>query len=57
MELKFYDEEGPMIVAIQGDEVDFVEHFSVSGGQALLTDPNVQVISVETCDASRASHA
>ena len=48
MELKFYDEEGPMIVAIQGDEVDFVEHFSVSGGQALLTDPNVQVISVET---------
>ena len=48
MELKFYDEEGPMIVAIQGDEVDFVEHFSVSGGQALLTDPNVQVIAIRT---------
>lgn len=48
MELKFYDEEGPMIVAIQGDEVDFVEHFSVSGGKALLSDSNVQVISVET---------
>jgi peptide/nickel transport system substrate-binding protein len=47
-ELKFYDEEGPMIVAIQGDEVDFVEHFSVSGGQALLTDPNVQVTAIRT---------
>jgi peptide/nickel transport system substrate-binding protein len=45
-ELKFYDEEAPMILAIQGDEVDFVEHFSVSGGQALLTDPNVQVIAI-----------
>ena len=48
MELKFYDEEGPMILALQGDEVDFVEHFSVSGGQALLTDPNVQVIAIRT---------
>jgi peptide/nickel transport system substrate-binding protein len=47
-DLKFYDEEGPMILAIQGDEVDFVEHFSVSGGQALLTDPNVQVIAIRT---------
>ena len=37
-----------MILAIQGDEVDFVEHFSVSGGQALLTDPNVQVIAIRT---------
>ena len=46
-ELKFYDEEGPMIVAFQGDEVDFVEHFSVSGGQALLSDPNAQVIAIE----------
>ena len=46
-ELKFYDEEGPMIVAFQGDEVDFVEHFSVSGGQALLSDPNAQVIAVK----------
>jgi peptide/nickel transport system substrate-binding protein len=47
MELKFYDEEGPMIVALQGGEVDFVEHFSVSGGKALLDDPNVNVIAVK----------
>ena len=46
-ELKFYAEEGPMIVAFQGNEVDFVEHFSVSGGQALLSDPNAQVIAVK----------
>ena len=48
MELTFYDDEAPMVLAIQGDEVDFVEHFSVSGGKALLSDSNVQVISVET---------
>jgi len=48
MELKFYDDEAPMVLAIQGSEVDFVEHFSVAGGKALLSDPNVQVISVET---------
>jgi peptide/nickel transport system substrate-binding protein len=48
MELKFYDEEGPMVTALQGDEVDFVEHFSVSGGSALLNDPNVQVIAIRT---------
>jgi peptide/nickel transport system substrate-binding protein len=47
MELKFYDEEGPMILGLQGDEVDFVEHFSVSGGKALLNDPNVNVIAIK----------
>jgi peptide/nickel transport system substrate-binding protein len=48
MELKFYDEEAPMVLALQGGEVDFVEHFSVSGGKALLSDPNVQVIAIRT---------
>ncbi len=36
-----------MIIALQGDEVDFVEHFSVSGGKALLGDDNIQVIAVK----------
>jgi peptide/nickel transport system substrate-binding protein len=48
MELKFYDEEAPMVLALQGGEVDFVEHFSVSGGKALLSDQNVQVIAIRT---------
>ena len=47
LDIKFYDEEGPMVLALQGDEVDFLEHFSVSGGKALLDDPNVQVIAVK----------
>ena len=47
LDIKFYDEEAPMILALQGDEVDFVEHFSVAGGKALLDDPNVQVIAVK----------
>ena len=48
MELKLYDDEPPMVLAIQGGEVDFIEHFSVSGGKALLDDPNVQVIAIHT---------
>lgn len=47
VDIKFYDEEAPMILALQGDEVDFVEHFSVSGGAPLLSDENVQVIAVK----------
>jgi peptide/nickel transport system substrate-binding protein len=48
VEVTFYAEEAPMIVAIQGDEVDFVEHFSVAGGEALLNNPDVQVIAIST---------
>ena len=48
VEVKFYAEEAPMIVALQGDEVDFVEHFSVAGGAALLDNPDVQVIAIST---------
>jgi peptide/nickel transport system substrate-binding protein len=48
IEVKFYAEEGPMVVAFQGDEVDFVEHFSVAGGKALLDNPDVQVIGIQT---------
>jgi peptide/nickel transport system substrate-binding protein len=47
IDIRFYDEEAPMILALQGDQVDFVEHFSVSGGKALLTDENVNVIAVK----------
>ena len=48
VEVKFYAEEAPMIVALQGDEVDFLEHFSVAGGAALLDNPDVQVIAIQT---------
>ena len=47
IDIRFYDEEAPMILGLQGDEVDFVEHFSVSGGAPLLGDENVQVIAVK----------
>ena len=48
VEVKFYADEAPMIVALQGDEVDFLEHFSVAGGAALLDNPDVQVIGIST---------
>jgi peptide/nickel transport system substrate-binding protein len=42
-EIKFYAEEQPRVLAVQGNEVDIIAHFSVSGGQALLNDPSVDV--------------
>ncbi len=48
IEVKFYAEEPAMVVGLQGDEVDFVEHFSVAGGKALLDNPDVQVIAIST---------
>jgi peptide/nickel transport system substrate-binding protein len=48
VEVRFYAEEPAMIVALQGDEVDFVEHFSVAGGKALLDNPDFQVIAIST---------
>jgi peptide/nickel transport system substrate-binding protein len=48
VEVKFYAEEPAMVVALQGDEVDFLEHFSVAGGKALLDNPDVQVIAIST---------
>jgi peptide/nickel transport system substrate-binding protein len=42
-EIKFYAEEQPRVLAFQGNQVDIIAHFSVSGGQALLTDPSAAI--------------
>ena len=43
-ELRFYGKEPAQIVAVQSGEVDSLSHFSATGGRALLTDANIQVI-------------
>ena len=43
-ELKFFADEQAAVLALQGDQVDIISHFSVSGGQALLDNPDIQVI-------------
>jgi peptide/nickel transport system substrate-binding protein len=45
-EVRFYGEEQARVLALQGGEVDILSNFSVAGGQALLTDPNITVIEV-----------
>jgi peptide/nickel transport system substrate-binding protein len=45
-ELRFYPEEQARVLALQGNEVDLVSNFSVAGGKALLTDPNVTVVEI-----------
>jgi peptide/nickel transport system substrate-binding protein len=47
-EIKFYPEEQARVLALQGGEVDLVSSFSISGGQALLTDPNLTIIESRT---------
>ena len=45
-EVRFYPEEQARVIGLQGDEVDLLSNFSVAGGRALLSDPNVTVIEV-----------
>jgi peptide/nickel transport system substrate-binding protein len=45
-EIKFFAEEQARVLALQGGSVDIVSNFSVAGGKALLTDPNVNVIEI-----------
>jgi peptide/nickel transport system substrate-binding protein len=42
--LKFFADEQAAVLAIQGDQVDIISHFSVTGGQALIDNPDVLVI-------------
>ena len=44
-ELRFYKNEQARVLALQSGEVDALVQFSVSGGRALLTDPNIETIS------------
>jgi peptide/nickel transport system substrate-binding protein len=47
-ELRYYAKEEAQIVALQSGEVDALSHFSATGGRALLTDPNIQVIAAKS---------
>src|SRR5918995_2621730 len=46
-EIRFYGKEQARVLALQSGEVDVVTQFSVSGGRALLTDPNVQTVDLQ----------
>ncbi|MET0816697.1 MAG: ABC transporter substrate-binding protein [Solirubrobacteraceae bacterium] len=46
-EIRFYGKEQARVLALQSGEVDAVTQFSVSGGRALLTDPNVQTVDLK----------
>jgi peptide/nickel transport system substrate-binding protein len=43
-ELKFFADEQAAVLALQGNQIDLISHFSVSGGQSLLNNPDVEVI-------------
>lgn len=41
LEVIFYSNEQGLVLAFQGGQIDFAQQFSVSGGRAAITDPNV----------------
>ncbi len=47
-ELRFYDKEQAAVLGLQGGEVDVLAQFSVSGGKALLNDPNIRTIALRS---------
>ena len=47
-ELVFFADEQPMVVALQGGQVDVVSHFSVANGQALLSERDVNVLELRS---------
>ena len=47
-ELTFYAKEQAAVLGLQGGEVDVLAQFSVSGGKALLNDPNIRTIALRS---------
>ena len=43
-ELRFFSKEPAQILAVQSGEVNALSHFSATGGRALLTDSNIEVL-------------
>jgi len=46
-DFRFYSNEQAQVFGLQGNEVDVLLQFSVSGGKALLTDPDIRTIELQ----------
>ncbi len=57
IEFQFIDDLAAQIAAFQSGDLDVVAQFSVSGGEALLNDPNVNVIELKSAAHRRDPHA
>lgn len=48
LEFTFYGEMQPMILAMQGHQLDVITEISVQGGQAIVNDPNIVTMSLKS---------
>ena len=48
VEFTFYGEMQPMILAMQGHQLDVITEISVQGGQAIVNDPNIITMSLKS---------
>lgn len=47
-EFTFYADQQPMILALQGQQVDVIQQISVQGAQGILNDPEINVIKIKS---------
>ena len=47
-ELRFYAQEPAAVLGLQGDEIDVLAQYSVTGGKPLLTDPSIRTIALRS---------
>ncbi len=54
-EFTFYADQAPMIIALQGAQVDVIQQVAVQGAQGILNDPDINIINVKSA-THRAFH-
>ena len=47
-EFSFFADQQPMILALQGGQVDVIQQIAVQGAQGVLTDPDINVIKIKS---------
>lgn len=47
---KFYSSQAPMILALQGNDVDVIAQFTPSGAAAILTNPSYKIIKLQSAN-------
>lgn len=48
LEFTFYADQQPMILALQGGQVDVIQQISVQGAQGVLHDPDINIINIKS---------
>lgn len=48
LEFTFFADQQPMVLALQGQQVDVIQQISVQGAQGILNDPDINIIKIKS---------